>query len=46
MSDYMDECDLTDADWLYVDMYIEQHQFDKADRRERNMNAHWRPTDE
>lgn len=35
MADYIDEEDMTDADWRYVDMYIEEHQFDKQREREK-----------
>lgn len=29
---------------LEVDMYVEEHQLEKEDRRQRNSNAHWRET--
>lgn len=35
MYDYMDEQHLSDADWIQVDMYIEEHQFDKQREREK-----------
>ena len=35
MYDHMDEQHMTDADWRYVDMYIEEHQFDKQREREK-----------
>lgn len=35
MYDYMDELHMADADWIQVDMYIEEHQFDKQREREK-----------
>lgn len=35
MYDYMDEQHMSDADWRQVDMYIEEHQFDKQREREK-----------
>ena len=31
-------------DDISVDMYIEEHQLEKEDRRQRNSHAHWRET--
>lgn len=35
MSNYIDEEDMTDADWRYVDMYVEEQQSIKHDEREK-----------